>query len=127
MGRAGDKISRIVGPEFDVLAFDPRGTGATTPLAQCFGTDSQFQIWNLQEGPLLNSTADSVSIARSREKVVSELCETALGGNGKEEVNGTAAEWGPGRFMSTTSVATDMLHIVEKLGQEKLQYWGFVS
>jgi hypothetical protein len=38
----------------------------------------------------------------------------------KEELNGQAEEWGPGRFMTTTSVTTDMLHIVEKLGQEKL-------
>jgi len=30
-----------------------------------------------------------------------------------------------GRFVSTASVARDMLHIVEKLGEEKLKYWGF--
>lgn len=27
--------------------------------------------------------------------------------------------------MSTASVARDMLHIIEKLGEEKLKYWGF--
>jgi pimeloyl-ACP methyl ester carboxylesterase len=30
-----------------------------------------------------------------------------------------------GRFVSTPNVARDMLHIVEKLGDEKLKYWGF--
>ncbi|KAG4444338.1 hypothetical protein IFR05_000212 [Cadophora sp. M221] len=29
------------------------------------------------------------------------------------------------RFVSTPSVARDMLHIVEKLGESKLKYWGF--
>jgi len=32
---------------------------------------------------------------------------------------GRPEEWGIGRFMDTASVATDMLRIVEKLGQEK--------
>jgi hypothetical protein len=30
-----------------------------------------------------------------------------------------------GRFVSTPNVARDMLHIVEKLGEKKLKYWGF--
>lgn len=117
----------MVGPEFDVLGFDPRGTGATTPPAQCFATDSQLKIWNLQDGPVVNLSDGSVAIARTREKVIGEICAKTIGGNGKEDLNGTAEEWGPGRFMSTASVATDMLRIVEKLGQDKLQYWGFVS
>jgi hypothetical protein len=125
--RRGKQISQVLGPEFDILGFDPRGIGATTPRAQCFKSDTQFKIWNLQDGPLLNTTDDSIPFARSREKLVGELCLTAIGGTGNEDLNGTAEEWGPGRFMGTPDVATDMLHIVEKLGQEKLQYWGFVS
>jgi hypothetical protein len=83
-------------------------------------------IWDLQDGPLLNVTDESIPLAQSRQKAMAELCLKAMGGNGKEELNGKAEEWGPGRFMTTTSVATDMLRIVEKLGQGKLQYWGFV-
>lgn len=30
-----------------------------------------------------------------------------------------------GRFVGTASVARDMLHMIEKLGEEKLKYWGF--
>ena len=30
-----------------------------------------------------------------------------------------------GRFVSTPNVAGDMLHIVKKLGEEKLKYWRF--
>lgn len=123
----GQNISKVVGKEFDILGFDPRGTGATTPPAQCFKSTSQLEIWKLQDGPLLNSTGNSISMARAREIAMAELCAKALGGSGKEDLNSTAEEWGPGRFMSTASVATDMLRIVEKLGQEKLQYWGFVS
>jgi pimeloyl-ACP methyl ester carboxylesterase len=34
-------------------------------------------------------------------------------------------EYSIGRFVSTPNIARDMLHIVEKLGEEKLKYWGF--
>jgi pimeloyl-ACP methyl ester carboxylesterase len=30
-----------------------------------------------------------------------------------------------GKYLSTASVARDMLHIVEKIGEQKLKYWGF--
>jgi pimeloyl-ACP methyl ester carboxylesterase len=35
------------------------------------------------------------------------------------------AEAGPGKFISTASVARDMLEIMDKAGQDKLRYWGF--
>ncbi|KII90370.1 hypothetical protein PLICRDRAFT_696949 [Plicaturopsis crispa FD-325 SS-3] len=120
----GEALSKIVGPSYDILGFDPRGTGATTPSSRCFDSRSQYDILVSQAGPLsFNDT--SIPLERSRQKLVGQRCLQELGGNGKEDPNGTAEEWGPARFMSTASVATDMLHIVEKLGQEKLQYWGF--
>jgi hypothetical protein len=123
----GERISSLVGPSFDILGFDPRGIGATTPLALCFDSDSELAIWNLQDVTALNTSDSSIPFARAHDRVVGERCLRALGGTGNEDMNGTAEEWGSGRFMDTASVATDMLQIVEKLGQEKLQYAGFVS
>lgn len=126
VSRYGMNISRVVGGSYDVLGFDPRGTGASTPSADCFDSESQFKIWTLQAGDrFLNLSDGSVEMARAKERVVGQRCLNALGGNGREET-GTVKDWGAGRFMSTASVATDMLKIVEKLGQEKLLYWGFV-
>jgi pimeloyl-ACP methyl ester carboxylesterase len=34
-------------------------------------------------------------------------------------------ESGPARFVSTTSVARDMLEILNQCGEKKLKYWGF--
>ncbi|KAL6299866.1 alpha/beta-hydrolase [Sparassis latifolia] len=125
VARAGKNLSQIVGPAYDVLGFDPRGTGASTPVAQCFASEAEYQIWNLQGGGLLHPDGVSVPLARAREQVVGQRCAQALGGSGIEDAAGSLKEWGGGRFMSTPSVATDMLRITEKLGQEKLQYWGF--
>lgn len=127
VNRNGRSLSKIVGPEFDILGFDPRGVGATTPKLSCFESEFQEKMWKLQEGGPLNTTDDSIPIARSRARALSELCQSTIGGNGQEDINGTASQWGLGRFVGTPSVATDMLHIIEKLGQEKLHYWGFVS
>lgn len=116
VARAGKNISAIVGPSFDILGFDPRGIGASTPSASCFESDSQRQLWSLQEGHrLLNASDDSVDIARARQILLGQRCEQKIGG-----------EWGIARFMSTPDVARDMLEISQQLGREKLQYWGFV-
>jgi pimeloyl-ACP methyl ester carboxylesterase len=126
----GKNLSAIVGPRFDIVGFDPRGVGATTPAAQCFETESEKAIWNLQEGSLrigLNTTDGSIPYARARQNVLGQKCAQFLGGNGVESKNGNASEWGPARFMGTPSVATDMLRITQKMGFEKLQYIGYVS
>lgn len=127
MNSTGDNLASIIGPEFDILGFDPRGVGATTPLARCFQSDSQFAVWRLQDVVSLNQSDNSIPLARAREHVVGERCLRALGGNGREDIGGTVYDWGLGRFMDTGSVATDMLRISEKLGQGKLQYFGAVS
>ncbi|KAI0762145.1 alpha/beta-hydrolase [Trametes elegans] len=115
LARAGQNISRVVGDSFDILGFDPRGIGASTPSASCFETESQRKLWNLQRGPqLLNISDSSLGFVHAREKSTAQRCAEKIGG-----------EWGIARFMSTPDVARDMLEIVQQLGQEKLQYWGF--
>ncbi|KZW01575.1 alpha/beta-hydrolase [Exidia glandulosa HHB12029] len=121
---AGAALAQFFGPTYDILGFDPRGTGATTPLAQCFDTPEESDAWLLQEIPVLRVEDGSIPLCRARDEVLSSLCAAKLGGTGREDVNGSAEEWGPGRFMDTASVATDMLNIVEKLGQDKLHYYG---
>lgn len=118
---------QLFGPTFDILGFDPRGVGATTPQAQCFDSPEESDAWNLPEVVAVCEGDGTIPLARARDEVLASLCAEKLGGNGREDLNGTAEEWGPGRFMDSASVATDMLKITEKLGQEKLQYFGGVS
>ncbi|KAH9939165.1 alpha/beta-hydrolase [Amylocystis lapponica] len=122
----GKSLSFIVGGGYDILGFDPRGVGATTPSAHCFDSESQSRVLQLQTGSrLINLSDASVPIARARESVVGQRCEKMLGGNGREENGGSLEDWGGGRFMGTASVAADMLRISEKMGQEKVHYLGF--
>ncbi|PIL33842.1 hypothetical protein GSI_03548 [Ganoderma sinense ZZ0214-1] len=116
MGLLGPSLSATVGDSFDFLSFDPRGVGASTPRLDCFTTSSERDIWNMQVGNQLLDASDVslLNLYIARAQVVGARCAAA------SALNGDIAQ-----FMSTASVATDMLNIVEKLGQDKLQYWGF--
>ncbi|EJD50930.1 alpha/beta-hydrolase [Auricularia subglabra TFB-10046 SS5] len=120
----GPSLATLFGPSFDVLVFDPRGTGASTPLARCFSSPQESDSWHLADVKILRSHDGSIPEARSRDRTLSAVCQSALGGNGEEKPGASADQWGIGRFVDSASVATDMLRIVEKLGQEKLQYYG---
>lgn len=119
----GQQVVEMFGPTFDILSFDPRGTGATIPRADCF-TPENIMPWLSGEVVAVRDGDGSINIARARDQLRAAACVAALGGNGTETLDGTVEEWGAGRFMDTASVATDMLTIVQKLGQEKLQYYG---
>ncbi|KAH9915043.1 uncharacterized protein BXZ73DRAFT_81473 [Epithele typhae] len=114
--RRGKDMSTILGPSYDILSFDPRGIGFTVPRIDCFDSKSQRDIWETQEGHALIGTANSTGtlLYRARAQLLGERCENKLGG-----------EHGLARFVSTPYVARDMLEMTQKLGQEKLQYWGF--
>lgn len=120
-------MTQIFGPTFDILALDPRGNGATTPLAQCFDTAQQSDAWALTEVKVLRLGDDSIAKARARDQVVGALCAEKLGGNGTEGPDASIEGLGVGRFMDTASVAADVHAILEKLGQDKLFYFGAVS
>ena len=119
LGVLGQNLSTIVGDKFDVLGFDPRGVGASTPRLDCFGSKAARDIWNTQEGyQLLNASDDALlNFYKARAEVVGDRCARLS----------SSTEGDIARFMGTASVATGMLKITEKLGQEKVQYWGFVS
>ena len=114
--RNGRNISRVLGPAYDVLSFDPRGIGYTIPSANCFDSKAQRDIWATQGGhQLMNMSDGSLAVYRARARMLGERCEERIGG-----------EWGIGRFAGTAYVARDMLEMTQMLGQEKLMYWGFV-
>ena len=118
----GPLLAKIVGPAYDIVGFDPRGTGASILAAKCFDTASwstfsQSEIWSLE-------SKEDLAYALARDEIVAAKCAESLAGTGKQEAGGTLEEWGGGRFMNTPAVATDILRIVQALGQDKLNWVG---
>jgi len=115
-------LSQLVGPQYDIVGYDPRGTGASIPSAKCFdiaslSTFSQSEIWSLE-------SKEDLAYALARDEIVAAKCAESLGGTGNQEAGGTLEEWGGGHFMNTAAVATDILRIVQALGQDKLNSVG---
>lgn len=112
---------------FDIVAFDPRGVGYTTPSFTCFANAQQRLLWQIASDTdgLLGSSDVAFSRIWARKKALAEVCDEV----GDEKIIGR---------MNTPIVAMDMAAIVEALATwrrekigtshrdlDKLQYWGF--
>ncbi|KAF9475285.1 hypothetical protein BDN70DRAFT_996546 [Pholiota conissans] len=105
---AGELFSKILGPQFDIVGFDPRGVARSLPRVSSFKTELERELWYNSAGLI---TRECVRRAWARSHVLGKL----------------AAENDDGylRHINTDQTARDMLLIVEAHGQTKLQYWGF--
>ncbi|KAI5119053.1 hypothetical protein M0805_005919 [Coniferiporia weirii] len=100
-----------LGEGFDLIGFDPRGVGMTTPRLSVFKTPLEAGKFYVQQELNVNATASSLGKAYAQSQILGKL--TA-------ERAGAVAE-----HLSTPTVARDMLSILKASGQDKLQYWGF--
>ena len=72
-------------------------------------------IWSLQDVGVVDSHPGVLYDAFARSAAVSGLCDSAMRSSSGEILS----------YVSTTSVARDMLEILKKTGHEKIRYWGF--
>ncbi|KAJ6531975.1 TAP-like protein-domain-containing protein [Mycena capillaripes] len=107
---AGSLFSTIIGPEYDIIGFDPRGVAYSTPRVSRFATDAEEALWAATEVGDLDASADAVARMWARSQVGGRLAAERAG------------DLLP--HINTDNTARDMLRIVEAHGQEKLQFWG---
>jgi pimeloyl-ACP methyl ester carboxylesterase len=131
---------------FDLIGFDPRGIGWSEPMAVCMADKPSMWSWNIREENegLVGSSDAALGRLWSMTHAFGSSCKLA-----EEDQDGPDIK----QYMSTASVARDMLEIVEKHhalvanqvahlaaqkagkrgchsttyvpGEAKLQYWGF--
>ncbi|PPQ73621.1 hypothetical protein CVT24_007620 [Panaeolus cyanescens] len=100
-------LAKILGPQFDLVSFDPRGVGASLPRASFYKSNFERSIWGAGLRPLHD---DDVPKHWAKTKVINAMA--------RENDDGDL------RFINTDQTARDMLSIVHAHGREKLQYWG---
>ncbi|KAI2464871.1 alpha/beta-hydrolase [Annulohypoxylon bovei var. microspora] len=115
---AAQLLQAAVGAGRDVIGFDPRGVGATTPKADCFvapddpwGLDGRNVAYMQRLGWLtsghdvgiVNSSNVALSKLNARSKALSKLCKRV------DDVEGDGSIF---RYSNTPNVARDMLSIV---------------
>jgi pimeloyl-ACP methyl ester carboxylesterase len=112
----GEHIQTIVGLDQDVIGFDPRGIGATTPRTDCFsysyeGLETSEEedyargnfhrmLWGNAGRAIgtVNSSSASLQTLDARAKTVAKLCEEKDSLNGKDSIF---------KYVHTPSVARD--------------------
>jgi pimeloyl-ACP methyl ester carboxylesterase len=145
------EVNPRVAPEdaryFDLIGFDPRGIGWTEPAALCMPDKPSMWSWNIREENegLVGSSDAALGRLWSMMHAFGSSCKLAEEGHDGPDIK---------QYMSTASVARDMLEIAEKYeqwidsqvtrlaaqkagkrlgcrgttyapGEAKLQYWGF--
>ncbi|TCD68548.1 hypothetical protein EIP91_010473 [Steccherinum ochraceum] len=103
----------VLGDGFDLIGFDPRGVGLTTPALNIFESQGEAALFELQAHEVFNFSTSSLGTAYANMQNFGQMMAE------RERVANAT------RYIGTPAVARDMLRIVEAHGQEKLQYWGF--
>ncbi|KAG9090712.1 hypothetical protein FRC06_000915, partial [Ceratobasidium sp. 370] len=140
--RAGRGLSATrIGPYYDIIGFDPRGIGATTPTVKCFESrasmdefyrNTVFELGHTQPPNTTVSVADSSDALFRRQRafddIVSQqrqalaLFETQAKLCTKNMPNSGAAL----NYMGTASVVRDIAFMTDILDGPgaKINYWG---
>ncbi|KAF4602732.1 hypothetical protein EYR40_005949 [Pleurotus pulmonarius] len=106
----GAAFSELLGANFDIVSFDPRGVGLSIPRVSFFDTEAQRQFFGSFD--VVNATSDGLARIWARAQITGALAARHNQHNILEHFN-------------TENTARDMLKIVEAHGQRNIQYWGF--
>jgi pimeloyl-ACP methyl ester carboxylesterase len=104
-GLAGSEISR----RFDLVGFDPRGVGHSTPALRC-QTDAEIDAY--RRNPMVDYSPPGVAHI---EGIYRQLAQRCLDRNGPAFLEN----------VGTASVARDMDSVRQALGDDQINYLGF--
>ncbi|KAG7088073.1 hypothetical protein E1B28_012104 [Marasmius oreades] len=109
---AGEFLHTIIGKQFDIVSFDLRGVSFSSPKVSIFNSTDEASNFASSEIYDLNSTSTAMSEEWERYQLLGKLAV-------ERDVDGFLSH------VLTDNVARDMLQMLEAMGQQKLQYWGF--
>lgn len=116
MLRVGEQLSNLLdapadddeGKHFDLISYDPRGIGLSTPKLACFSANSIMeQVWSIRDWELGSLSASDVAFGRmwAMAKAKGESCAVTIEDSDIKQ------------YATTAYVARDILEIIEKHGE----------
>jgi pimeloyl-ACP methyl ester carboxylesterase len=99
----GSAIRQMVGPQYNLVGFDPRGVNNSGPVVDCFpdNPDARTAYEQLFFSDVANASSTSLETQFYSADIFGEWCSATIGQNGTE------------LFISTPLVAQDMLTYAE--------------
>ncbi|KAF2153791.1 hypothetical protein K461DRAFT_276837 [Myriangium duriaei CBS 260.36] len=109
-GYTGYEVSVVTGGQFDIISWDPRGTGETLPYS-CFNSDTDRQVLEAKTPQHSNASDTALGQVWALRTVFADACAV------------NAHDYGD--LVGTAFTARDMIQIVDGLGEDGLlRYWG---
>ncbi|KAF8599728.1 alpha/beta-hydrolase [Ceratobasidium sp. AG-I] len=115
-----EEISTILEGRYDIIGFDPRGVNLTGPWTGCF--DVEAKVLHLEYKQALQGVPFPHTATDVERAFVTRLSALQAGHNAACLKNGNRRML---ESVGTASVAQDMARIVEALGEDGLNYWGY--
>lgn len=102
-----DGALQTEGKYYDILGFDPRGIGWTEPAARCMPDSPSAWSWRLRQGTegMLGSSDAALGRLWAMTHAYGTSCKLGMDGEEGPDIK---------QYMSTASVARDMIEIAEK-------------
>ncbi|KAK7008043.1 AB hydrolase-1 domain-containing protein [Favolaschia claudopus] len=111
----GSQFAQFLGPQFDIVGFDPRGVSFSKPAVSFFKTAAERQSWTPPDldsrYPSLNASSGVIPRVWGQFQLIGQLAQ-------ERDTDDIL------QHITTDNVARDMLRITQAFGFEKLQYWG---
>ncbi|KAJ7159601.1 Alpha/Beta hydrolase protein [Mycena filopes] len=110
--QTGPEFHLVLGNQYDIVSFDPRGVGFSIPIASFFETAAERALWNAGSFPTsLNASDDALPRAWGLAHLEGQLAA-------QRDTSQIM------KYMTSDNVVRDMLRITQKLGYDKLKYYG---
>ncbi|KAJ4420480.1 hypothetical protein N0V82_004357 [Gnomoniopsis sp. IMI 355080] len=106
--RRGKQLNTIVGEEFHLLSFDPRGINSSSPRASCYpDKETRQTLSQVRDQRVVEDSAEAYAFAKN----FVQACADTMGDHGL--------------YINTPQTAADMNSILDAVGQKDMIYWGF--